>query len=110
MSGSSEVIDLSKPLPEEEKKKKDELGPLAKASDVFGKFGRTRKVSVLRMIGILFSMVSGTVYPIMAFYFARSFEDLGGQPGSDSGDDYMGQVRELVFVFMIIGYVLRFTV
>ena len=104
MTDSNEVIDLSKPAAKtEEEKKKDELGPLSSASDVFGKFGRTGKVKALRFFGILFSVISGTINPIMAFYFARSFEDLGGQPGADSGDDYMAQVRSLVWVFLILG-------
>lgn len=37
----------------------------------------------------------------MAFYFAKSFEDLGAQLNSD----YMDGVRQLVFVFLYLGYV-----
>lgn len=100
-------IDLSIPAPDPSPEKKEEekveLGPLASAPAVFGKFGRTRKVSTLRFFGIVFSVISGCVYPLMAYYFAKSFEDLGGQPGSSGGDDYMEQVRQLVWVFLYLG-------
>ncbi len=99
-----EVIDLSKPTGDAGKeKKKDETGPLASASDVFSKFGRTRKVKMLRFFGILFSIVSGSIYPLMAFYFARSFEDLSGQV--DGSSSYMDGVRNLVYTFLILGAV-----
>lgn len=102
MASTSDPIDLSKPPEEKEEKKEDELGPLAKTSDVFSKFGRTRKVSALRFVGIFFSICSGTIYPIMAFYFARSFEDLGGLAGNDSAV-FMAEIRNLVYAFMILG-------
>jgi ATP-binding cassette subfamily B (MDR/TAP) protein 1 len=104
MATPSEAIDLSKPVVKDEDdlnaKKKDEAAPLAKMSQVFSKFGRTRKVAILRFVGILFSIISGCVYPIMAFFFARSFEDLGG-----GGDDYMAQIRNLAYTFMVLGAV-----
>jgi hypothetical protein len=81
-----------------ENKPNNETGPVANSSDVFSKFGRTPKVFMLRFFGVLFSIISGAVYPIMAFYWAKSSEDLGGM-----GDDYMAQVRELVFTFLILG-------
>ena len=99
MAASSETLDLSMPVKENDKK--DEIGPLAKSSEEFSKFGRTRKVALLRFVGVFFSIVSGSVYPIMAFFFARSFEDLGGEIDGD----YMARVRQLVYTFMVLGAV-----
>ena len=82
-------------------KEEEEVGPLSKASDVFSKFGRTKKVKMLRFFGVAFAVISGCIYPVMAYYFARSFEDLGGDL-SGSGD-YMAKIRELAFIFMILG-------
>lgn len=105
MTDTAAKIDLGSLLPPKDEKK-DELGPMTSFSAVFSKFGRTRKVKTFRFLGVLCSVLSGTIYPIMAFYFARSFEDLGGgggEPGSEDGDGYMDQVRNLVFVFLILG-------
>jgi len=80
-------------------KNKDEAAPMAPFSAVFSSFGRTTRVKLFRFLGFLCSVVSGCVYPLMAFYFAKSFEDLGAQ----LGPDYMKGVRDLAFVFLYLG-------
>lgn len=87
--------------PAKDDKSKEEVGPLAKPLEVFSKFGRTSKVKGLRFTGITFAILSGTVYPLMAYFFARSFEDLGAQLDGN----YMAKIRELAFIFMALGLV-----
>ena len=41
----------------------------------------------------------------MAFYFAKAFEDLGGDP---SDPEFMDTVRELAYAFMLMGVVIFF--
>ena len=104
MEISSKPADKGKKGKKEKKgkdDKKEDLGPMVSVSDVFSKFGRTRKVTLLRICGIFFSMVSGSVYPVMTFFFARSFEDLGA---IETGGG-MDTVRELAFVFLALGAV-----
>jgi ABC-type multidrug transport system fused ATPase/permease subunit len=103
-----EVLDLSSPLPvkqvlnEDEENKKEVVGPLANVTDVFTAFGRTPKVLALRWCGVLCAMVSGSVYPIMAFYFSKSFEKLGA---ASDGADFLSDITDMVIVFIILGAV-----
>jgi len=87
--------------PKKDEQGKEELGPLASTSEVFSYFGRTRKVVVLRVFGILFALISGSVYPIMAFYFAKSFENLGASVDGD----FLSSITEVVMVFLVLGAV-----
>lgn len=102
-----EVWDLSIPVSgesknEEEGKGKNKLGPLSPASAVFTSFGRTSKVIAFRWLGVCCSIVSGSVYPIMAFYFAQSFEKLGAAAGSDN---FLEEITDLAMVFLLLGAV-----
>jgi ATP-binding cassette subfamily B (MDR/TAP) protein 1 len=81
--------------------KKEEAKPLASIRDVFS-FGEGRKKRICLVLGFACSFVSGCVFPVMAFLFARSFQDL---VGSVSDDNFLAQVRELAYSFMVLGAV-----
>jgi ATP-binding cassette subfamily B (MDR/TAP) protein 1 len=81
--------------------KKAELGPLSPAGTVFG-FGEGSQIRLFRILGIACAMVSGSVYPIMAFYFSKSFEELGA---SAAGGNYLSNITEMLYVFLILGAV-----
>jgi len=104
--GGIEVLDLSRrpPLPivKKDEEEKKEVGPLSSASDVFTAFGRSGKVVALRWCGFACAMVSGSVYPIMAFYFSKSFEKLGA---SSDGDGFLSGITDMLIVFLILGAV-----
>lgn len=98
----SDVEEPKESVPEEpppDKKEKDK--PLASIRDVFS-FGKCRKKRICLVLGFACSFVSGCVFPVMAFLFARSFQDLVGVV---SGDEFLAQVRELAYSFMILGAV-----
>ena len=84
------------------KDEKDTTGPMVSVSQVFSAFGNTTKVKVYRVLGVLCSLVTGLVYPFMAFYFAKVFEDLGAATSSES---YLANVREMAFTFVVLGAV-----
>ena len=81
--------------------KKEETGPMAPASFVFSEFGRSSKVKIYRIIGITFSLLSGLVYPVMAFLFAKSFEDLSAP--TEGNSDFMKNIRTMVYQFLYLG-------
>jgi ABC-type multidrug transport system fused ATPase/permease subunit len=83
-------------------KKEKETGPLAPVNHVFSSFGRTKKVSLYRTLGIICAMASGSVYPCMAFYFAKSFESLGAQA---SDGNYLSNITTMVYTFLVLGSV-----
>ena len=100
-----EVLDLSSHLhskkAENNKVKNDKkLGPLSPPSALFCSFGRTKKIVAFRWLGVICAIFSGTVYPIMSYYFSQSFERLGTSTDSDS---FMDDVTELAMVFLILG-------
>ncbi len=104
-----QAIDSPKPVgmgdttpDDDKKKKKEEKGPMAPASAIFSAFGRTGKVTLYRYLGITCSIISGSVYPIMAFYFSKSFEKLGAPTASGS---FLGDITEMLIVFLILGVV-----
>lgn len=84
-------------LKEEKDKKKDE--PLASARQVFS-FGAGRKKRVCLTLGLICSFISGCIFPLMAFLFAKSFEDLGA---SAESEDFLKEIRKLAFYFMGLG-------
>ena len=95
-------IDVEAPreaLQEESRPKKEVEKPLASIRDVFS-FGTGHKKRICLILGLACSFVSGCVFPVMAFLFARSFQDLGA---STSNDDFLAQVRELSYTFMVLG-------
>uniref|UniRef100_A0A7S3QG25 Bile salt export pump n=1 Tax=Chaetoceros debilis TaxID=122233 RepID=A0A7S3QG25_9STRA len=81
--------------------KKAEVGPLAPAGAPFA-FGEGSQIRLFRILGIVCAMVSGSVYPIMAFYFSKSFEELGA---SAADGDYLTNITEMLYVFLILGAV-----
>jgi len=105
-SNGVEALDLpSLPPPDgkdKDEKKTEQVGPLSSASEVFTAFGVTGRIVAFRWLGIACSMVSGSVYPIMAFYFAKSFEKLGA---STSSNDFLSDITEMLYVFLILGAV-----
>jgi hypothetical protein len=64
--------------------KKEDEKALAFIRDVFS-FGAGSKKRICLVLGLACSFVSGCVFPVMAFLFARSFQDLGA---STSNDDF----------------------
>jgi ABC-type multidrug transport system fused ATPase/permease subunit len=86
----------------EDAKKEKETGPLAPVNQVFSAFGRTKKVSLYRTLGVISAMASGSVYPCMAFYFAKSFESLGAQA---SDGNYLSNITTMVYTFLVLGSV-----
>ena len=90
----------SKPKGKDDEEK-DETGPMVPASMVFSAFGQTSEVKIYRIAGICFAFLSGLVYPAMAFLFAKSFEDLSAP--TEGNDDYMKNVRNMVFQFLYLG-------
>ena len=84
----------------DEAKKVKATWPLASSQAIFSAFGKTRKVSIFRTLGILFAMLSGAVYPCMAFYFTKSFEGVGAQ---SSDENYLSNVRYMVFTILVVG-------
>ena len=80
---------------------KEETGPMAPVSMVFSAFGQTSQVKAYRAAGFFFSFLSGSVYPIMAFLFAKSFEDLSAP--TEGNADYMSNIRTMVFQFLYLG-------
>lgn len=81
---------------------KKDVGPLAPASAVFSAFGRTPKVILYRLLGVFCAAISGSVYPVMAFYFSKSFEELGASADSN---DFLSDIVEMLIIFVILGAV-----
>lgn len=106
-----ETLDASKSKPESKeedgKDKKDEnlQGPLSQYSEVFTAFGRTQKVKLFRLLGVLSAIVSGSAYPVMSFYFSKSFEKLGAQASAGGGEAFLKEITEMAYVFMVLGAV-----
>lgn len=94
----------TKPETNEKKDKKEAegVGPISSALEVFSEFGRSPKVSLYRWLGVICSIVSGASYPVMAFYFSKSFEKLGAQTDSSS---FLDDITEMAIVFVVLGAV-----
>ena len=86
-------------LKQDKDAKKDE--PLASYRQVFS-FGAGRKKRVCLTLGLIFSFVSGCIFPLMAFLFAKSFEDLAGA-SAISSDEFLAEIRKLAYYFMGLG-------
>lgn len=80
---------------EEEKKVPD---PLASVSDVFSFIPNT-KTKIYIVVGLCSAVVSGCVFPAMAWLFSDSFTDLSISLETGSRD----QIREMAFQFMGLG-------
>jgi ABC-type multidrug transport system fused ATPase/permease subunit len=102
-----ETLEISKPAAaepaEDAKKGEDAPSPMAPTSAVFTAFGRSQKVKMYRWLGVICSIVSGTAYPLMSFYFSKSFEKLGAQAGAGGGDAFLKEITEIAYVFMGLG-------
>jgi ABC-type multidrug transport system fused ATPase/permease subunit len=75
-------------------------GPLSPSHAIFSAFGKTRKVSIFRTLGILFAIASGAMYPCMAFYVTKSFENIGAQ---SSDENYLSNIVNMVYTFLVLG-------
>lgn len=72
---------------------------LATVRDTFS-FGSGPKKILCLILGFGCAIVSGLVFPALAFFFANSFSTLGA---SVTTEDFSGQIRELAFTFMALG-------
>lgn len=72
---------------------------LATISQVFS-FANTPQIRLRIFSSCVFAVISGAVFPAMAFYFAFAFEELAAD---STGEDFMQTVRELAFAFLIMG-------
>ena len=63
-------------------------------------FGDSKKKKILYLIGATFAMFSGVAFPIQAYMFARSFEELSA---STESDDFLESVEFVAYSFMVIG-------
>jgi len=79
--------------------KEKEKKQLATVREVFS-FGSGPKKNVCLVIGFSCAIVSGLVFPAMAFFFALSFQTLGA---SVTSEGFASQIRELAFTFMALG-------
>lgn len=85
---------------DDSKTKDDKItGPSASVSDVFS-FGFGPRQKLLCFGGVLSAMISGCTFPALAFYFAEVFEELSVDA---SNDDFLGNIREMAYTFMVIG-------
>jgi ATP-binding cassette subfamily B (MDR/TAP) protein 1 len=80
-------------------KDKPEEKPLASVKEVFS-FGAGPKKIICLVLGFFCAVVSGAVFPALAFLWSESFKDLGA---STSGDDFLKNIRGLAFSLMILG-------
>ena len=64
-------------------------------------FGQGPKKWCGLSLGLTFAAISGCVYPIMAFVLSTTFRVLS----VPTADQFMGDIRELAFIFMGIGAV-----
>lgn len=74
---------------------------LASVKEVFS-FGAGPKKRICLILGFACAVISGAVFPAMAFFFSQSFKDLGA---STSGDGFLKNIRDLAFSLMILGAV-----
>jgi len=78
----------------------DEEGPMVPFSAVFSTFGKTRKVRLCRIVGILFAIFSGLCFPAMAFLLANVFQSVGADTDPDVN---MRDVTNMVYNFLAVG-------
>ena len=65
-------------------------------------FAQTPKTRFLIALASMFAIISGLVYPSMAYLFARVFEDLS----ASVDDEFLSQIRNMAFSFMVLGVIL----
>eukprot|EP00957_Ditylum_brightwellii_P180482 13748466-Ditylum_brightwellii.AAC.1 len=79
-------------------KEKKEKPPLATIGEVFS-FAPTRRTRVCIGLGLASSIVTGSVFPAMAFFFSKVFEELSAPASMDT---FLDNITELAFTFMIL--------
>lgn len=72
---------------------------LATVRETFS-FGSGPKKNICIVLGFFCAIVSGCVFPALAFFFATAFQTLGA---SVTKDDFAAQIRQLAFTFMALG-------
>jgi len=79
--------------------KKKQAQPQASVSETLAfAFQCGGKVKALFALGVVSGVLNGTVYPVLAYLFSSSFADL-----SASATQGLGLIRELAFMFLIVG-------
>eukprot|EP00594_Rhizosolenia_setigera_P019715 CAMPEP_0178968634 /NCGR_PEP_ID=MMETSP0789-20121207/18378_1 /TAXON_ID=3005 /ORGANISM="Rhizosolenia setigera, Strain CCMP 1694" /LENGTH=1391 /DNA_ID=CAMNT_0020654615 /DNA_START=25 /DNA_END=4196 /DNA_ORIENTATION=- len=73
--------------------------PQASVRDVFS-FGFGLKQKSLFLIGCISSTLSGCVFPSLAFFFAKVFEELSVDPSDES---FLDGIQNMAFTFGILG-------
>lgn len=91
--------ELSQDAEQCDKETDEDAKQLASVKDVFS-FGAGPKKRLCLVLGTFCAVVSGCVFPAVAFFFAASFQDLGA---STENTDFLKNIRELAFTFMILG-------
>ena len=81
----------------EEEEKEKEVFPLASYREVYS-FGEGKFWLVLG--GFFSSVVSGCVFPAIAFVFANSFQELGA---SSTDEDFLADIRRIAYIMMVLG-------
>jgi len=94
---------MNHPKANVEKEKQPEA-PLASIAEVFS-FGKGAKKKRLLIVGISCAIVSGCVFPAMAFVYSNSLKSLGA---STNGGDFLKNVRRIAYSMMCLG-VIAFT-
>jgi ATP-binding cassette subfamily B (MDR/TAP) protein 1 len=74
---------------------------LASIRQVFS-YGDFHVKVVCLSLGLFFAAIAGSIAPVMAFYFAKAFEELVADPNSPG---FMKQVKELTWTFLVLGVV-----
>lgn len=71
---------------------------LASIRQVFS-FGKAQTKGLL-CLGFIFAAISGAVGPFMVFYFAKMYSKMSGDPTTD---EFMDNVKELAYTFLVLG-------
>mmetsp|Transcript_23996 Transcript_23996/g.35489 ORF Transcript_23996/g.35489 Transcript_23996/m.35489 type:complete len:1339 (+) Transcript_23996:92-4108(+) len=82
-----------------DKKEKKEKLPLATVGEVFS-FAPTRRTRICIGLGLCCSLVTGAVFPAMAFFFSQVFEELSASAEMDS---FLDNITRMAYTFMILG-------
>ena len=81
------------------KETKEKPEGVASLSEVFS-FGFGPRQKLLFTTGVLGSCVSGSVFPALAFFFAKVFEELSGDASSEA---FLDNIRTMAYTFMVMG-------
>lgn len=101
MSSEADIESVATSTHTESKPKDEKTGSEGSASvfDVFS-FGFGPRQKLFCFLGMLSSCISGTVFPALAFYFAKVFEELSADP---TGGSFLDSIRVMAFTFMVLG-------